>query len=249
MTSSTPQTKTAELLPVCWSLRPRLAPSTYHNGSVLSGSLAMEANPCQAHPWLFLAQLMSHLGFSEGSNIRINGASLPKGKFVKLEPQELTFLELSDPKAVLEKALSHFPSLTLNSVIEISHQSIQLMFKILEIKPDHKTGIEIRNTDIEVDFAPPVGYVPPAPQPRAPPPTMASKLGINVDATHDDKSSKAAAGYDAFVGTGHSVGGKRIKGKGTKDRKIQALPEGARVQRTESVPFSRNSCSRWESAC
>lgn len=173
---------------------------------------------------------MTHLGFSEGSNIRINGASLPKGKFVKLEPQELTFLELSDPKAVLEKALSHFPSLTLNSIIEISHQSIQLMFKILEIKPDHKTGIEIRNTDIEVDFAPPVGYVAPAPQPRAPPPTMASKMGINVDAKHEERKDGA---FDAFMGTGNSVGGKRIKGKGTKDKKIQALPADSRVQRTE----------------
>lgn len=180
---------------------------------------------------------MNHLGFAEGSNIRINGASLPKGKFVKLEPQELHFLDLADPKAVLEKALSHFPCLTLNSIVEISHQHIQLSFKILDIKPDHKPGVEIRNTDIEVDFAPPVGYVPPQPKPREPAPTMASKLGINVDAAQDDaeeeNNKKKKDGFGAFVGTGNSIGGKRIKGKGTKGRKIESLPENSRVRRTE----------------
>lgn len=176
---------------------------------------------------------MTHLGFSEGSNIRINGASLPKGKFVKLQPQELHFLDLSDPKAVLEVALSHFPCLTVNSIIEISHQHIQLSFKILETQPDHKTGIEIRNTDIEVDFAPPVGYVPPEPKPREPPPTMASKLGIDVEAMNEDLEKQKLGGFSAFIGTGNSVGGKRIKGKGTKGKKIEAMPEDSRVQRTE----------------
>jgi len=46
---------------------------------------------------------MKRLKLNEGDPIRINGARLPKGKFGKLQPQHVNFLELSDPKAVLEQ--------------------------------------------------------------------------------------------------------------------------------------------------
>jgi ubiquitin fusion degradation protein 1 len=180
--------------------------------------------------------MMEQLGFSEGERVRVMGASLPKGRFVKLQPQELTFLELSDPKAVLERALSHFPCLTVGDVIEISHQHINLRFLIMEAKAhdgsDAADAINILNTDIEVDFAPPVGYVEPT---RAPPkalPTMAEKLGIDVQKKEQPVGQTA---FDAFVGQGNSLGGKRVKGKGTKTRKIEEVDAGSRVRRTECV--------------
>jgi len=179
--------------------------------------------------------MMNHLGLGEGDPLRINGAALPKGKFVKLQPQELTFLELSDPKAVLERALPNFPCVTVGDIIEISHQLIHLRFLIMEVKAREgesltTDAINILNTDIEVDFAPPVGYVEPERKAREPAPTMASKLGINVEATDEKKDTNK---FDAFVGVGNSLGGKRIKGKGTKAKKIEEVDAESKIRRTE----------------
>lgn len=44
--------------------------------------------------------MMRTLRLDEGDPIRITGTELPKGKFVKLQPQQVHFLEVSDPKAV-----------------------------------------------------------------------------------------------------------------------------------------------------
>ena len=44
--------------------------------------------------------MMKSLRLNEGDPIRITGAELPKGKFVKLQAQHVHFLEISDPKAV-----------------------------------------------------------------------------------------------------------------------------------------------------
>ena len=44
--------------------------------------------------------MMKSLRLNEGDPIRVTGTELPKGKFVKLQPQSVHFLEISDPKAV-----------------------------------------------------------------------------------------------------------------------------------------------------
>ena len=44
--------------------------------------------------------MMKTLRLEEGDPIRITGAELPKGKMVKLQAQQVHFLEISDPKAV-----------------------------------------------------------------------------------------------------------------------------------------------------
>lgn len=45
-------------------------------------------------------QVMDRLRLNEGDPIRIWGARMPKGKMIKIQPQSVDFLELSDPKAV-----------------------------------------------------------------------------------------------------------------------------------------------------
>lgn len=44
--------------------------------------------------------MMKTLRLNEGDPIRITGTEVPKGKFVKLQAQQVHFLEISDPKAV-----------------------------------------------------------------------------------------------------------------------------------------------------
>lgn len=48
----------------------------------------------------FSHQMMRMLELQDGDPIHLQGTRLPKGKFVKLQPQTVDFLEISDPKAV-----------------------------------------------------------------------------------------------------------------------------------------------------
>jgi len=45
-------------------------------------------------------KMMKTLRLNEGDPIRVTGARLPKGKFIKLQAQTVDFIEVSDPKAV-----------------------------------------------------------------------------------------------------------------------------------------------------
>lgn len=60
--------------------------------------------------------MMRSLRLNEGDPVRITGNRLPKGKFVKLQAQSTTFLEISDPKAVYG-----FLSMTLRPSINIMY--------------------------------------------------------------------------------------------------------------------------------
>ncbi|PWN52377.1 UFD1-domain-containing protein [Violaceomyces palustris] len=194
------------------------------------------------------AWMMRTLGLSEGDPIRLTGASLPKGKMVKIQPQTVDFLEISDPKAVLEQALRNFSTLTVGDIIEISYNCLTFEILIMEITPDAE-GIAIIETDLEVDFAPPKGYVEPTPQPRPPPPTMASKLNIDSNKVESIPPTRvstpgssglggggAQSGANGnlagpFRGGGQTLSGKKTKGK--KDKPIEQLDPFSMVRRTD----------------
>ncbi|KAI0318017.1 ubiquitin fusion degradation protein UFD1 [Amylostereum chailletii] len=95
------------------------------------------------------------LRLNEGDPIRITGTELPKGTFVKLQAQHVHFLKISDPKAVAQKL--HCFDLQ-GDIIEISYNSIVLGLLVTEAVPGGE-GISVLETDLEVDFAAPVGYV------------------------------------------------------------------------------------------
>lgn len=44
--------------------------------------------------------MMKSLNLNEGDPVRLTGATLPKGKLVKIQAQTVDFLEVTDPKAV-----------------------------------------------------------------------------------------------------------------------------------------------------
>ncbi|KAJ3057772.1 ubiquitin fusion degradation protein [Rhizoclosmatium hyalinum] len=115
----------------------------------------------------FKQQMMQTLLIEEGSLARIKNVSLPLGQFVKLQPQSVDFLEITDPKAVLEKAIGQFACLTQGDIITIKYNSTLYDILIMESKPGGK-GISVIETDLEVDFAPPVGYKEPERVPRQP---------------------------------------------------------------------------------
>ncbi|CCH58344.1 hypothetical protein TBLA_0A05510 [Henningerozyma blattae CBS 6284] len=106
--------------------------------------------------------MMETLQIQPGSLLKVASIDVPLGNFVKIEPQSVDFLDISDPKAVLENVLRSFSTLTINDIIEISYNNKIYRIKILEVKPESSSNsICVIETDLITDFAPPVGYVEP----------------------------------------------------------------------------------------
>ncbi|KAI9295722.1 ubiquitin fusion degradation protein UFD1 [Neoconidiobolus thromboides FSU 785] len=104
--------------------------------------------------------MLESLQATEGDIIDICSTSLPLGTFVKIQPQSPDFLDITDPKAVLENAFRNFSCLTKQEIITISYNNKLYDILVMEIKPEGR-GISIIETDLEVDFAEPLGYVEP----------------------------------------------------------------------------------------
>ncbi|KAG8734459.1 ubiquitin fusion degradation protein [Ceratobasidium sp. 423] len=198
--------------------------------------------------------MMKTLRLNEGDPIRITSITLPKGNFVKFQAQEKEFIEVSDPKAVLESSLRNFSALTQGDIFEIQYNMLTFSFLVMELKPEQSNaggpaGINIIDTDLEVDFATPKGYVEPVRTPAAPPPTMAEKLKININGSTPGSSRPGSSlgiagpsagpsadvpgGFDPFKGAGQTLSGRKTKGKGKSARKIEEVDPGSTIIRTD----------------
>jgi len=105
---------------------------------------------------------MKTLQLDPGDLLQIKSTDLPPGKFIKLQPQSPAFLDISDPRAVLENAFRNFSCLTKGDIFTFEYNDQTFDIAVLEIKPDTDShGIVTMETDLEVDFATPLGYVPP----------------------------------------------------------------------------------------
>ena len=123
----------------------------------------------------------------------------------------------------------------------------------MEVQPDAE-GISIFETDLEVDFAPPKGYVEPTPPTRPPPPTMASKWHIDqlkqdvILPGQDGSSSAGSTPRDPgsvpapFKGFGQTLSGKKTKGK--KDKPITPRDPHSMIRSTKYVHASLTTATR-----
>lgn len=102
---------------------------------------------------------MQTLFLEPGDLVQIKSTDLPSGKFIKLQAQSTSFLEISDPKAVLENAFRNFSCLTKGDVFTFEYNDQTYEMAVLQTKPEtEKNAIGVVETDLEVDFAAPVGY-------------------------------------------------------------------------------------------
>lgn len=116
-----------------------------------------EEGRCYLPQWM-----MTTLSLVAGSLVQIETTDLEQGSFVKLEPQSTDFLDISNPKVVLENCLRNFTTLTIGDVFELAYNDKIYQVKVLEVKPNSPAlGICVIETDLVTDFAPPVGYVEP----------------------------------------------------------------------------------------
>lgn len=198
--------------------------------------LVNESNQKQSHSGVleFVAEegraylpqwMMATLELSVGLLLKISSCDIPLGNFVKIEPQSVDFLDISDPKAVLENVLRKFSTLTVNDIIEVNYNDSIYGIKVLEVKPESKNhGICVVETDLETDFAPPVGYVEPEYKPKAvsaPTTTSINPSSVNRGAgsgsmarSIDYANLVAESGkVDTFKGTGVKLSNKKVEEK------------------------------------
>jgi ubiquitin fusion degradation protein 1 len=103
--------------------------------------------------------MMQNLQIEEGALLTVSNISLPKATFCKLQPQSVDFLEIGNPRAVLEHALRNFSCITEGDIIQIPYNDKNYSLKLCKVEPG--TAACIIETDCNVDFEAPLGYVEP----------------------------------------------------------------------------------------
>ena len=78
---------------------------------------------------------MQNLLLEEGDLVNIRSANLPKGRFVKLQPHTKDFLDISNPRAVLETTLRGYSCLTVGDTICLHYNNKRFYIDIIDAKP------------------------------------------------------------------------------------------------------------------
>lgn len=156
------------------------------------------------------------LAVNPGQVVSVETCDLPLGNYVKIEPQLVDFLDISDPKAVLENALRNFSCLSVDDIIQISYNDTVYGIKVLSAKPEN--CVCVVETDLETEFAPPVGYVEPQYEPKpvsAPKPVGrgagAAKMADAIG--YAGIVANATRAVPSFTGHGQKLSGKAAETK------------------------------------
>jgi len=138
----------------------------------------------------------------------LTNASLPKGSYVKLQPHSKDFLDISNPRAVLETTLRGFSCLTVGDTIPIHYNEKVYQINIIDAKPSD--AISVIETDCNVDFAAPLDYV--EEEHIQVPPSSASSQGPSGKEEESQQVVEEAQepGFVAFQGSGRRLDGKPV---------------------------------------
>lgn len=144
--------------------------------------------------------MMVTLGMDVGDMIQIRTTSLELAKLVRLQPQSTKFLDISDPKAVLERAFRNFATLTKGDIFSFEYNDVVYDVAVLDVKPEtEKMGVSMIETDVSVDFAPPVGYVEPEKKSGTSTP-RSGKAGLPAGGVlHSQGTMSQAINYNAIA--------------------------------------------------
>ncbi|KAL0209654.1 hypothetical protein RCL1_008492 [Eukaryota sp. TZLM3-RCL] len=158
--------------------------------------------------------MMNQLHLNPHDRVDVSIARLPKGEYVRLQPQSVDFLEIENPKAVLEFQLRQFKTFTVGDVIKISFSGKIYDIAIKDLKP--ADAVSLIDTDIVTEFDAPVGYVedviPTRPLVDESVPQWVREFGYNirgwgeeVEVPKPPSESMKAAEETYFAGKGHSL--------------------------------------------
>ncbi|GMN28542.1 hypothetical protein TIFTF001_002083 [Ficus carica] len=173
--------------------------------------------------------IMSRMNLEEGDLISLKSVSLDKGTFVKLRPHETAFVELSNPKAVLEKTLRQFSCLTVGDTIVLHYNGKKFCIDVLETKPDTK-AVNIIDVDCEVDFAPALDYKEPEKE-KEEEKAKATAVAEMMKAGDVGEETK----FRAFVGVGRRLNGKSSSSNGESNKKEGSSSTSGEKSESEST--------------
>ncbi|KAL0233551.1 hypothetical protein PCE1_002066 [Barthelona sp. PCE] len=104
--------------------------------------------------------VLESLNSGEGDIVTLEKVTLVKGSKIRLQAQSTDFLQIENPKMVLEQALIHnYFCLTLGDTMYFQHLGKKYAMNVLDLQPDE--AVCLLDTDLTVDFAAPLGYVDP----------------------------------------------------------------------------------------
>ncbi|KAJ8497527.1 hypothetical protein OPV22_008079, partial [Ensete ventricosum] len=173
--------------------------------------------------------MMQNLLLQEGDIVHVKNATLPKGIYVKLQPHTQDFLDMSNPKAILETTLRNYSCLTTGDSIMVAYNNRKYYIDIMETKPS--SAVSIIETDCEVEFAPPLDY-------REPKRRRTSVFTSEAPAQVQDAQDEAEEGhrFTPFTGVG-----RRLDGKPLNDQAPTITSSSVKDQKSEAVNSTKQS--------
>lgn len=200
---------------------------------------------------------MQTLLLEPGDLLQTKSTDLPPGQSIKLQPQDTNFLDISDPKAVLETAFRNFSCLTEGDIFTFLYNDTTYEIAVLEVKPQgDKKAVSVQETDLEVDFAPPVGYQEPSrtgASGTSTPGSIGSTMAGKGGHMHTEGSMAQAINYSAIAPSANTVAvdhakassnfagsGQRLVAKKGKNAATPTSTSGSSTpapQQTTSVPM------------
>jgi len=146
--------------------------------------------------------ILEDLGLQEGSPVTIEYINPPKGSYIKLKPHETEFIELHDPKLILEHIMSKdYPVVTKGQTIVINYKDMNKTYRIDVVDTQPSETIKIINTDLDLDFDQPHDYVEPIVN-NIVEPDISPSRNIKLD------EFKQTGKFVPFSGNGHTLGSK-----------------------------------------
>ncbi|XP_044483258.1 ubiquitin fusion degradation protein 1 homolog isoform X2 [Mangifera indica] len=151
--------------------------------------------------------MMENLLLQEGDIVKVRNTSLAKGSYVRLQPHTKDFLDISNPKAILETSLRSYSCLTTGDTIMVPYNNKKYYIDIVETKPS--SAVSIIETDCEVDFAPPLDYKEPEKPTSS---SLSNRTRPEDDHNHnlsaEEEPAKKMAKFSPFTGSGKRLDGK-----------------------------------------
>ena len=126
---------------------------------------------------------------------------MPVATFSKFQPLSADFLDLTNPKAVLEMRLRHFACLSKGDIVAINYNNKVYELNVLETKPAN--AVSIIECDMNVDFEAPPGYQEPSVS-RPQPMEEEEEPELDISQMLPEES-----GFIAFAGSGNRLDGKK----------------------------------------
>jgi hypothetical protein len=109
-------------------------------------------NNCYAH-----YRVLQELFIEENTKVEIELVKLSKANKVIFQPSTSDFLKIEDHKNVLEQnIMKNYNALSVGSCITIEYNNRLYDLQIVKLEPED--CVSLYNTDLEVDFLPPIDY-------------------------------------------------------------------------------------------